>query len=269
MTLPDLEAIRTSPATRSLLLGRAVAATLHREGWSVRKGAAHGAGVADAAAEKSWFRKNLQVRVRLLVRCHHGERIVFSRSETRAAVLHRTGERMIPDALLAQAGLDPATIVPIVTPLRIAPPRSRAGAYAFREPREANGSELFRTAADEAFAAPAAIEAEIAAYDADVLMDDLNALADSRARAEHVLERLTALARHTELLHSIVVTDAALWTVTDEQRIARVSSLRLYRSRVATAECSWIDVVHADAFPAYAASASRHYTSAMRRRGLE
>ena len=258
MGLPDLDDIRSSPALRSLILGRSVAGTLDREGWAVREGAAHAAGIADAAAEKSWGRKDLQVRVRLLVRCHHGgERLVFSRGVSRAAVLHR-----------CEGSLEVTANVPAPAPIRIAPPKAGASAYAFRESGENRGYESFRTAASEAFAAPAAIEAEIAAYDAEVLADDLNALPDAAARAELATERLTALARHTEVVHSIVVTDAALWTVTDEQRIARVSSLRLYRSRVTTAECSWIDIVHADAFPAWAASATRHYTSTMARRGF-
>ena len=269
MVSPDVEMIRNSPPARSLLLGRAVAATLRAEGWTVREGAAHSSGIADAAAEKTWCRKGFQARVRILARCHHApEGIVFSPSTPRADALHVYGDRPVPDALLIDAGLDPASIPDRihVAATRMAPPKAQTSASAFREPTGA--PEPFRTAAEEAFAAPSAIAAELAAYDADVFTDDLNALSDRTEKADYAIDKLAAMGRHTELLHSVLVTDATLWTIADEKRIARVPSLRLYRSRVTTTECTWIDVVQAEAFAAYAAATSRHYTTTMARRGF-
>lgn len=270
MAFRDAQEIRNSSWGRSLLLARDVAAGLHTEGWTVREGAAHAAGTADAVAEKSWVSKDLEVRLRLVVRCHHGaERILFSRSAIRDNVLHVCDDPPIPPALLARAGLDPAAIlarIPERRTVRVAPPRARAAGYAFREP--GGGNEPFRVAAEEVFGAAGAIDAELRAYDADVLADDLDALTDPAEKADHAIRTLTALGRRTELLHGVVVTDAALWTVADEHRIARVPLLRLHRSRVASAERTWIDIVQADAFARFAQSATRHYANAMTRRGL-
>jgi hypothetical protein len=44
--------------------------------------------------------------------------------------------------------------------------------------------------------------------------------------------------------------------------------VRLYRSRVASAERAWIDVVHADAFARFAHLVTAHYGKVMTRRGL-
>jgi hypothetical protein len=67
------------------------------------------------------------------------------------------------------------------------------------------------------------------------------------------------------LVHAIIVTDAPLWTLT-ENRVARAKSVRLHRTTVVSAESQWIDVVDASAFEDYAHAATRHYARVLGKR---
>lgn len=232
--------IRNSPEARALELGRAVAGTFRQLGWTTHEGAAYTSGLADVAATRSWERKNRETRVHLVARGAFTERVLFSESSraTEDVIASHAAGDLVDFEKLAPAPPPPAA------------PHARVHAAAFR------AEEAFRSVANEAFASIDDILRELRAHDLDVVRDDLSAGADEA-------ETLAPLSRRRDLVHVIVVTDAALWTLGDS--IKRHPWLRLHRARVIGAEDRWIDVVGTDAVEKYAAAVTRHYASTSRR----
>jgi hypothetical protein len=239
--------IRNSAAGRSLALGRSVAETFRQLGWSSREGAAYSregaacvTGLADVAATRSWERKNRETRVHLVVRCELAGQALFS--EASRATDDVIASHAVGDTIELQK-LPPSPPPP-------AAPRARVHASAFR------AEEPFRSAVDEAFAAIDQLVRELRAHDLDVVRDDIAAGAEET-------ETLAPLSRRRDLVHSIVVTDAALRTLGDS--VKRHPWLRLHRARVIGMDDRWIDIVGVEAFAKYAAAVTRHYAAANRR----
>lgn len=222
-----LDEIRNNPADRPLLLAQDVASVLLRLEWTVRQGAAHRFGIADVAASREWERKGGESRLHLVIRCHSGSRVLFS--------------------TLARAEESVASLATSVVA-----PRTTVRAAAFR------ADEAFADVVDEAFASINGVLDDIAERNRCELEEDL---ADGRDRDE----ALAALARRRALVHAIIVTDAPLWTLT-ENRVARAKAVRLHRTSVVSAESQWIDVVDAAAFADYAAASTRHYARVLGKR---
>lgn len=242
--MTTLEEIRSSPAGRSLALARGVVQTLRAEGWTVREAAAHAAGIADAVAMRIWRRAGLTADVRLIVRCHSdGERVLFSAADAVAEPLRsfcfaetRTGDET------PTAGA------------RVTPPPTRVRAATFRA-----DDASFGTAVDQAFASVSALICDLHDHELEVYHTD----ADTYAEAGIAYERDVP---HVTFVHPIVVTNAALWTLSDPDRLTPRPSLRLHRTRAASGERSWIDIVQADAFTTFAQNTTRHYGNALKKR---
>lgn len=105
---------------------------------------------------------------------------------------------------------------------------------------------LFRhtPAIDNAFIALAAVSDDLERFNREVLADDLEDAAGTDITADEV----HALHARKDVLHAIVITNQTLPSDT----------IRLEQSNVVTAGHQWIDVVRADAFPAFAESLTRH-----------
>ncbi len=232
--------IRNSPEGRALGLGRAVAGTFGQLGWITREGAAYASGLADVAATRSWERKNRETRVHVVVRCEFAGRVLFSESS-----------RATEDVIASHAAgdtIDFEKLAPAPPPPAAPPARIHASAFRAEEP--------VRSVINEAFASIDAILRELRAHDLDVVRDDISAGADE-------METLAPLSRRRDLVHAIVVTDAALSTL--GETIKRHPWLRLHRARVIGADDRWIDVVSADSVEKYATAVTRHYASTKRR----
>jgi len=281
-----LDEIRDNPAARSLVAARGVAARLTSLGWRVRQGAVHSAGVADAAADRTWHRGELAARVQFVLRCHAGGQLLFSEGDKveDALASYWAGDdlpeqRRALAAILETRDLDAAAILgelqrtaypaeeAAIAPARIAAPPAAIHATAFREPRA--GFEPFADLAGEAFASLDAIRNDLFAHDCEVLDGDLETLAgDPRGQspAVHAQQALAGLARTCELLHAIVVTDAQLSVLSGGNRVIAAPAVRLHRLHLVTSDQTWIDIVHADTFDDYAESITRSYERAFAKR---
>ena len=282
-----LDEIRDNPAARSLVSARHVAARLTSQGWHVREGAIHSAGVADAVAGRSWRRDELAARVQLVVRCHAGGQLLFSETErtTEDILASYCAGDDLPEqrralaVLLESRGLDANAILTAlhremypsggapVASARIDAPPARVHATGFREPRA--GFEPFTGLVDEAFASLDAIRNDLFARDCEVLEDDLETLeTDPRGDtpAAHAAHALGELANTCELLHAVVVTDAQLSVLSGGNRVNPAIAVRLRRQHVVTSEHAWIDIVQAEAFDAWAETVTHYYERAFAKR---
>jgi len=234
--MPSHDEIRTSVAGRSLDLGRSVAETFRQLDWTAREGAAYMNGLADVAATRAWQRKDGETWVHVVVRCALGERVLFSEAK-----------RETEDIVASYASgdlMDFENLQPSPPPPAAPPARFHAAAFRADDPLPAviNG----------AFAAIDDLLREIHAFDLDIIRDDIDAGAGES-------EVLDPLSNRRHLVHSIVVTDAALWTLGDN--VARHPWLRLHRARVIGADDRWIDVAGIDALEKYAGAITRYYSS--------
>lgn len=225
--------LRDSAPARALRLLHTTAAALRTLGWRVSESAFFDGGIADIAADRVWSRSNLQAHVRLLISGHSGaEQILFS--ELPAATTD--------DMLAVHTLIDSGRIRPAV----VTPPRSRTHASSFRE----IGGDSFRVVVEQTFASVEAIRDTLRKHDLEVIADDL----DEETRIDTV-----------DLLHPIIVTDAAIWTMTD--RIAPKKSVRLLQSAITGGEHRWIDIVRADSIDAFLAATTKHYESRYKKFG--
>lgn len=226
-----LHVIRDSPPARSLRLLHTTAASLRDLGWRVAESAFFDGGSADIAAARVWSRDTLHARVRLIVSGHSGtEQILFS--ELPATTI----DDVLPSHTLAGNEVSRRAHVPA--------PRSRTHASTFRE----IGGDSFRDTVEQMFDSVDAIRATLRNHDLGVIADDLEDGADANEprRIETV-----------DLIHPIIVTDSAIWTMSD--CIAPKKSVRLLQSAIIGGEHRWIDVVRADSVEAFLAATTKHY----------
>ncbi|MDQ3280704.1 MAG: hypothetical protein M3Q69_04755 [Acidobacteriota bacterium] len=255
--------VQASRAGRELLLVRAVRAALAALSWTTREGVTHGGGMVDVAAEREWTRSGRTAYVHLLAHCYSGTRVLFSKADRGKAAVpsYSLGDddseqrRVLTAAFGAEAveklhrgGFRRGRAVTARSP--IAAPNARVHAAAFRD------EESFASVANAALSSIDHVLHDLFTYDHEVITDDLTDGTDE--------DLLFEAASRRHLVHAIVVTDAALWTVEDERRIARVNAVRLHRGKVVGAEERWIDVIHATAFADHANAVTNHYSRFLR-----
>lgn len=240
------EEIRNSTAGRSIGIIRDVAPSLRALGWMVREAAEHSAGVVDVAATRISRRKGVETRVHLLIHCHAGSRVLFS--EVEREVDDSVASYSIADDDLEQRRALTEVLgefqMPAVAPPATIAPRAKAHAGSYR------GDEAFALIADGAFLSIEIVLNDLFEHDLDVLADDIDAGGNAN-------ELLAPLTRRRDLVHVIIVTDAALTLVGD--RITDRDWLRIHRTRVAGAGGGWVDVVGAGAFAKYASAVTKQY----------
>lgn len=245
MTVTD--ELRNSPPARFLGVVRSTIHALATRGWSVREAAAHSGGIADVVATRRWQRPRLSADVRLILHAHSGGDGVFVSATESVA-------ESLPSFCYAEIrALDDT----LGAPARIAPPSMRVKAATFRA-----DDPTFAHVAEAAFSSTAALYDDLFAHEADVYDTD------DATYAEAGIARPDATAPHVTLLHPIVVTNAKLWVLGDRDRLTSRDAVRLLRTRAASGERKWIDVVHAGAVDAYVESVTRHYVNAMKKRRL-
>lgn len=230
MTADDL----TSSRGLSLLgMARRAAQTLRTSEWSVREAAMLEGAVVDLVAMRRWEQKAISADVRLLIHCDAGQdRVLASSTESVAESLPAFCfvERFGDDTLGSRA--------------RIAPPPLRAKGSLFHADDP--------TAIELAFVAVDAMWRALGEHETEVAADDLADPAESNP--------------HVTLIHSIVLTDAPIQVLGDNDRTRTQSAVRLIRTAAASGERTWIDVVNADGFESYVESITRYYAGAMKKR---
>ncbi|HEX2836086.1 MAG TPA: hypothetical protein VHW00_23985 [Thermoanaerobaculia bacterium] len=227
-----LDTLRTSPAVRFLGLTRRGASALRNHGWSVREAAVIGGDVADHVAIRRWEQKRMTADVRLVVRYDGtSSPIVFSATESAAEALRAFGE-----------------------PALITPPAMRVKAALF-----SSDDPAFATLLDDAFYTTRALVHALDEHQRDVEATDAETYRESELTPGPATP-------HATLIHGVVLTEAPLWLLGENDRLSSRASIRVIRTSGASGEREWIDVVQSDSFDAYAESVTRHYVAAMKKR---
>lgn len=230
--MTTLETLRTSPAVHFLGIARRGASALRNHGWSVREAAVIGGDVADHVAIRRWESKGMTADVRLVVRYDGtSSPIVFSATESAAEALRAFGE-----------------------PALIAPPAMRVKAALF-----SSDDPAFATLLDDAFYTNRALVHALDEHQRDVEATD----AETYRESDLTPQQSTP---HATLIHGIVITEAPLWLLSDNDRLTSRTSARVIRTNGASGEREWIDVVNIDPFDTYAETITRHYATAMKKR---
>jgi hypothetical protein len=137
---------------------------------------------------------------------------------------------------------------------RIAPPPMRVHVAALRAEEQA-----FARQVDAAFWSTHAIigdlhEHELAVYNSDALAYEATAMTPREP------------VPHVTLLHPMIVTAGAISILGDNDRFPTKPSARVIRTRAASGEREWIDLVSAGALGTFVQSITRHYTNAFKKR---
>lgn len=288
--------VRNSVTFRSLVLETRVRDTLRRLGWTTALSAHYTdikTGVErefDIAATRNWKRTRKRsshtVTVNVLASCksrYNGAAILVGAREQAVSHTYHQWLGIDDDAhraqlrlILTQAGLGhpeadrimdrfaeathPEGRTAIITLLANALP---APFYALTA-REARGSgnddkNFVWDATRETFAAINGVTAENFADLADELGFEIAEVVEGADVEDAAFERLLNAASSVDLYHPVIVTDAKLFELTDDEQLLPLTWARVEQTRLASRERRWIDLVDAEAFPEYAASLSAWY----------
>jgi hypothetical protein len=253
--------IKQGTAGRAVGLARAAGAALRERGWAVREGVAHSAGTLDLVADGRWGRAGVLV----LVTTHSADsEVVFSKSEPGGGPVTPQTFWLGQDDAAQRRALtlvlerhDAAAAVKQIHKLayprevaimpRITAPNVRLQSSLFRE------SGDFGAVVDQAFKALDAVHSDLLKNATESIDDDLEFL-----RPEEATDVIAPMIEQYDLLHNVVITDAAMWCM--GERMTACTVVRL-EQRGIDHELRWLDVVHASAMDAFFNTLTRHYTN--------
>jgi hypothetical protein len=260
-----MTATTDTPAAASFPRIRIAADVLRGLEWVVAEAATFSGGSIDVSAQRRFNRPPLGATVRLAVFCNDtpaGDVTILDTpavDATPASYALGDDDRSQREAIARALAPYVAPAVALAALHAAAYPHERSLVEPCRVPappaRLAAGS-LTGLDPAPAYAAIDALRADLLAFDLDVIADDLSLIDDADERAAHAAASLAFRAASCDLLHIVLLTDAAI----------PAPSIRLVRTPFAGAELQWIDVVESGAAADYFARITSHYDAQFRGR---
>jgi hypothetical protein len=152
----------------------------------------------------------------------------------------------------------------VVYPLLVNAPPAPIRASAIRDAERAAEESLIRKATLQLYSALNGTVASVRDESLRQLHDDLQQR-EGVDRMDYALEQIQSAATSVYLFHPIVVVDTKLVTVDHEGELAIVEWGRLERSRIASYDRRWLDVVSSEHFEAYAKKLTAWYSRVLGR----